>query len=253
MALNQVPVVLITGATQGVGYSLAQILSQSKNPYHVLVGARNAERGAEAVSKLNATKTNSDSTVSVIEIDVCSDSSIQAAADKVSKDHGRLDILVNNAGVVWGENQSTSKREDWQTIFNTNVFGPLQTTTVFTPLLQKSSDAKLVVVSTSMGSIGVTESLPPHPLGLGMAPYSASKAAVNLLLVQWSKSLEGVRVWGIDPGLCATNFGGSFTLDNGRDAKEGADIVRQCIEGERDDFVGKVVFDEGGKSGARPW
>ena len=154
---------------------------------------------------------------------------------------------------MWGENQSTSKREDWQAIFNTNVFGAFETTNAFTSLLKKSDDPKIIAVSSSMGSIALTEAWPAHPLGLSMTPYKASKAALNLFVAEWSKVLEGIRVWGIDPGLCATNFGGSFTLDNGRDPKEGADIVRQCIEGERDELTGKVVYDENGTSGARPW
>jgi NAD(P)-dependent dehydrogenase (short-subunit alcohol dehydrogenase family) len=121
------------------------------------------------------------------------------------------------------------------------------------PLLQKSADAKLVIISSSVGSITITEQRPPHPLANLASAYKASKAAINMVLVEWTKSLKGVRVWGVDPGLCATEFAGEYSRTKGRDPKEGADIARQCIEGEREDAVGKVVWEEGGETGIRPW
>ena len=120
------------------------------------------------------------------------------------------------------------------------------------PLIQKSTDGKIIVISSSMGSISMAEAAPPHPLSQDASAYRASKAAINMVIVEWAKNLKGVRVWGVDPGLCATEFAGEYSRTKGRDPREGADIARQCVEGEREDCVGKVVWEQGG-TGVRPW
>lgn len=237
------------GANQGIGYYIAQVLSQSKKPYQIIVGARNPERGNEAVKKLQATKSNDKSTITTIPIDISSHESILAAAGNISKTFGHLDILVNNAG-IWGDNSGT--REDWTRVLDTNVVGTVDAFHVFFPLLQKSSDPKHVIVSSSMGSIAMVEQAPRHPFATTASAYRASKAAISMVIAELTKNVEGLRTWGVDPGLCATEFGGEFTRNNGRDPREAGDIVRQCIEGERDDCVGKVVWEENG-TGVRPW
>lgn len=120
------------------------------------------------------------------------------------------------------------------------------------PLLQKSTDPKVVIVTSTMGSITMAESM-PLPIGATVSPYRASKAAINMMLVEWVHWVKGVRFWGVCPGLCATEFAGDFTKNNGRDPREAGEIVRQCIEGERDDLVGKMIYEQNGESGVRPW
>lgn len=191
--------------------------------------------------------------MSTIQLDITSTSSIAAAVIKINENYGRLDVLVNNAAIMAGEGGSTTNPEDWRRVFETNVIGTVAVTNAFIPLLQKSNNAKIVVVSSSMGSITIAETSPPHPMANGASPYRASKAAMNMITVEWAKVLNGIRVWSVDPGLCATEFAGEYSMSKGRDPREGADIVRQCIEGERNDCVGKVVWEQGGETGVRPW
>ena len=141
---------------------------------------------------------------------------------------------------------------EWRSIFETNVIGTVAVTDAFVPLLRLSSDAKIIVISSGMGSISLTERAPVNPMFPSASPYSASKAAINMVTVEWARLLKGIRVWGVDPGFCATEIAGEFSMTNGRDPRLGADVVRQCLEGERDDCVGKVVWDEDG-TGVRPW
>lgn len=255
MAAQNVPVVLITGANQGIGYYIAELLSQSKTQYHILVGARNPTRGSDAVAGLLASKTNEASTISTIEVDIASHDSIAAAAAKVSEKYGHLNILINNAAFIetWGGASSVDTTSEWRRVFETNVVGTADMTHTFLPLLQKSSDAKVVIVTSSMGSISMMEAAPAHPMVTTASPYSASKAAINMVMVQWAKNLKGIRLWGIDPGLCATEFAGEYSRTKGRHPREGAEIARQCVEGEREDAVGKVVFEQYGETGVRPW
>ncbi|KAF2193655.1 NAD(P)-binding protein [Zopfia rhizophila CBS 207.26] len=248
------PVVLITGANQGIGYYIAELLSQSNNLYTILVGSRNMARGEDAVAKLLKTKTNHNTTITTIQIDITSPSSIAAAVEKITNKYGRLDILINNAAVPSSEQGKIATTiADWETVFSTNVIGTVATTHSFLPLLSLSLDAKIVVLSSSIGSITMAEASPPHPLSPTASPYRASKAAMNMVIVEWNKLLKGIKVWGVDPGLCATDFAGEYSRSRGRDPREGADVVRQCVEREREDCVGKVVWEQNGESGVRPW
>jgi NAD(P)-dependent dehydrogenase (short-subunit alcohol dehydrogenase family) len=217
------------------------------------VGSRNVTRGEDAIAKLLSTKTNEQTTFSAIQIDINSHDSIVAAYAKIEKDYGHLDILINNAAIAGGAGSGEADgREGWSSVFETNVIGTVDMTHTFYPLLAKSKDGKIIVISSSMGSISIAEAAPPHPLTKNASAYRASKAAINMVTVEWAKNLQGVKVWGVDPGLCATEFAGEYSRTKGRDPREGADIARQCIEGEREDCVGKVVWDQDG-TGVRPW
>jgi NAD(P)-dependent dehydrogenase (short-subunit alcohol dehydrogenase family) len=238
----------ITGANQGIGFHIAQVLSQSKVPYTILVGARDSTRGSEAVSKLLTTKTNPESSISTVQIDLTVSQTIYTAIDTISNDYGSLDVLINNAG----RNGDWQTRDDWRGIFEVNVFGTMELTQRAFPLLEKSSDPKVVILTSNMGSIGMVRG--GHvPLGAAGSPYSASKAAINMMVANWVHTQKATRFWAVCPGLCATEFGGDFTKQYGKDPKEAAQVVKQCIEGERDEEVGRVIYEEQGKRGVYEW
>lgn len=242
----------VAGANRGIGYSIAEALSHSSKPYTILVGSRDIARGEEAVSKLVSAKTDPDTTISQITIDVTSSESIKSAIQTISGKYGRLDILINNAGVGVGPQGSATTRDDWRHIFEINVFGAMEVTISSFDLLRKSAEPKVVVVSSSMGSI----SLGQTPIGANGSPYSASKAAINQMLAQWTLTEKDIKFWGVCPGLVATDFGGDFTRNNGRPVKEAVDIIRQCVEGERDDGIGRVSWEDSsreGGTGIYPW
>lgn len=242
------------GANQGLGYAVAETFSQSKNPYNILVGSRNEARGHEAVTKLVKSKSNDKSTISTIQIDVASSDSITAALHRISKEHGRLDILVNNAGIFGapGKMWNSTSRPDWQTIFEVNVFGAIELVETAFPLLRKSSSPRVIVVTSNMGSISKVANghVPCGPVG---AYYSASKAAINAMVANWSQTQKDINFWAACPGLVATEFGGDFTKQHGRDPKDAADIVRKCAEGEKEDVVGSMIWEQDGKSGVYEW
>ncbi|KAJ4359506.1 uncharacterized protein N0V89_000061 [Didymosphaeria variabile] len=254
MATSIPPVVLITGANQGLGYAIAEVFSQSKHPYTILIGARNELRGKEAVSKLLPTKTHTSSTISPIQIDVASSESITSALKTISTDYGRLDILVNNAGIFGapGKMWNSTTRPDWHAIFEVNVFGAVELIESAFPLLRKAESPRVIVVTSNMGSI--TKVANGHvPCGAVGAYYSASKAAINAMVANWSQTHKDIKFWAACPGLVATEFGGDFTKQHGRDPKDAADVVRKCAEGEKEDVVGLMVWDQDGKSGMYEW
>lgn len=95
-------VVLVTGANTGLGYEIVKsLLKSSARTYHVLLGSRSLDKGNAAADKIKSelsTAANTDSRVSVVQIDIEDDESIQRCFETVSGLTGCIDVLVNNAG-----------------------------------------------------------------------------------------------------------------------------------------------------------
>lgn len=172
------------------------------------------------------------------------------AAAKVGEEHGRLDILLNNAGLL---DRNPNPREALRAILSVNVVGVVSVTEAFLPLLRKSKEPRLIFVSSSVGSI----SQAADPNSKYYAPlaneYRCSKAAVNMLMVQYWVKLgnDGFKVFGADPGLIATNFvDPKVTITRGAaEPKVGGERVATVVRGDRDADVGKVC----GEYGISPW
>lgn len=230
------------------------MFTQSEHPYNVIVGSRDQARGMEAVTKLLCTNKNDKTTVSTVQIDVASSASIASALKTISMDYGRIDILVNNAGIFGapGKMWNSTTRPDWRTIFEVNVFGAIELVELAFPLLRKSSSPRVVTVSSNMGSISKV-SQGHVPCGTVGAYYSASKAAVNAMVANWSQLQKDIKFWAVCPGLVATEFGGDFTKQQGRQPKDAAEIVRNCAEGGKDNLVGRFIWDQDGESGVYEW
>ncbi|MES2709470.1 MAG: SDR family oxidoreductase [Verrucomicrobiota bacterium] len=198
---------LITGANKGIGLETArQLASQG---VRVLLGARDAARGQEAADLLKAEGLP----VSFLQIDVTDSASIQAAAEKVAAEHPHLDILVNNAGVLLetrGQAPSELPLSLWRETFNTNVFGLVEVTAAFLPLLKRSPAARIVNLSSILGSI-TNHADPESPIYQSkLAAYSSSKAAVNAWTVQLAYELRETphKVNSVHPGWVQTDMGG---------------------------------------------
>ncbi|KAJ4295551.1 hypothetical protein N0V90_007564 [Kalmusia sp. IMI 367209] len=247
-------VVLITGANQGLGFGIAEVFARSEHPYTILVGARDQTRGEEAAAKLLNAKTNDSTTISFIQIDLTSSESIVNALEKVDTEYGRIDTLVNNAGIFGapGKMWNSTSRPDWRAIFEVNVFGAIELIELAFPLLRKSTSPRVIVLTSNMGSI--TKVSEGHvPCGAVGAYYSSSKAAINAMVANWTQLQKDIKFWAVCPGLVATEFGGDFTKQNGRDPKDAADIVRKIAEGKKEDVVGRTIWEQDGKSGVYEW
>jgi NAD(P)-dependent dehydrogenase (short-subunit alcohol dehydrogenase family) len=193
---------LITGANKGIGYETARQLIAAGHT--VWIGTRDAERGLAAAERLGAR---------FVWLDVTDEDSVAAAA-KTIEAHGGLDVLVNNAGVegrtpdnaIIGPAEETG--EHMRELFDTNVFGMVRVLHAFLPLLQRSPTP--VVVNVSSGLSRTADLADPgwyahfYP---GVA-YPASKAAVNMLTVQYAKALPEIKINAVDPGYTATDLNG---------------------------------------------
>jgi NAD(P)-dependent dehydrogenase (short-subunit alcohol dehydrogenase family) len=212
-------IIFITGANKGLGHEAARRLIGLGHT--VLVGARDASRGAAAADSLGAR---------FVQIDVTDDASVAEAASDVAAREGRVDVLVNNAGITGGRaDADTLTGADALRVFDTNVAGVVRVTTAFLPLLRRSTDPAIVNVSSGMGSQAFTHD-PARVESTVVAPlYCASKSALTMLTTQYAKALPGIRVNAVDPGYTATDLNanrGTQTVTEGTDA-----IVALATEG----------------------
>jgi NAD(P)-dependent dehydrogenase (short-subunit alcohol dehydrogenase family) len=199
---------LITGANKGIGLETArQLASQG---VQVLLGARDSAKGQAAADLLKAAGLP----VTFLLIDVTDEASVKAAADKVAADYPQLDILINNAGVLLetrGEAPSALPLSMWRETFDTNVFGLVAVTQAFLPLLKRSPAARIVNLSSTLGSITNHANPESHIYHSKLAAYSSSKAAVNAWTVQLAYELRETphKVNSAHPGWVQTDMGGA--------------------------------------------
>ncbi|HEX4248606.1 MAG TPA: SDR family oxidoreductase [Pseudonocardia sp.] len=207
---------LITGANKGLGFTAAHRLGTLG--WTVLIGSRDAARGAEAVAKLVADGLAAE----LVVLDVTSDASVRAAAEEVERRYGRLDVLVNNAGVVGSRVDALETGADEMlSCYATNVFGPVRMTRAFVPLLRHSANPRVVMVSSGLGSLAVTTDPERFESTIVSLTYPSSKSALNMITTQYAKALPEFRVNVVDPGYTATDLNGHAgqqTVEQGTDA-----------------------------------
>jgi NAD(P)-dependent dehydrogenase (short-subunit alcohol dehydrogenase family) len=200
---------LVTGANKGIGLEIARQLAQAG--VSVLIGARDAARGEAAVKDLSSQGL----VATFVQLDLVDEASIAAAATTISDKHGRLDILVNNAGIVdWDDGvPSRASLQAVRRVVETNFFGTLAVTQAMLPLLRESTAARIVNLSSALGSLAMNGDPSSPYYSAQLIGYNASKAALNMLTVQLSEELRGSPhvVNSVSPGYVKTDL----TRNNG--------------------------------------
>ncbi|MDH0746905.1 SDR family oxidoreductase [Pseudomonas sp. GD03842] len=235
---------LITGGNKGIGFAIATGLG--KQGYSLWVGARDVRRGQRAVGQLVAMGINA----RLLLIDVTDDESVNAAARRVLKESGHLDILVNNAGIILGADASPLEQSlaEVKAVYEVNVFGVIRVTQAFVPALRKSESARVVIIGSGLGSLGLVNNAASIYSTANFLAYNSSKTAVNAVAVSFAKALapDGIKVNVIEPGSVATDLNehqGALTPD------EGASVaIRLATIG--DDGPTGGFF---GHEGVQPW
>lgn len=197
---------LITGANKGIGLAIARQLGE--RGFSVWLGCRDPARGESAAVGLREAGVDA----RVLTLNVTEDASVRAAADRLARETNKLDVLVNNAGISVGVPARPSEEpvEDARAMFEVNTLGPLRVTQAFLPLLRAAGDARVVMMSSGLGSIADAGDMAGPFWNVGYAGYCASKAALNMLTVKLAKELlpDGIKVNATDPGFTATDLNG---------------------------------------------
>jgi NAD(P)-dependent dehydrogenase (short-subunit alcohol dehydrogenase family) len=239
-------VALVTGATRGIGLETVRQLADAG--VHVLLAGRNRAKAVAATLDLQGQGLP----VEAIELDVTDASSIAAAAKEIEQRHGKLDILVNNAGILVDDatkGVSGQSLQTWRTTFDTNLFGVIETTQAFLPLLRKSEAGRIVNVSSLLGSISEHQ----NPASFiyefkGVPAYNVSKSAVNAWTVHLAHELKdtGIKVNTIHPGYVQTDMNKSGDQQNGElSVPEGARTsVQLALIGNDGPTGGYYYFDQ---------
>ncbi|WP_420146687.1 SDR family oxidoreductase [Spirosoma sp.] len=197
--------VLITGANKSIGFEAARQLLQKG--YYVYLGSRDAQKGQQAVDQLISEGFDN---VEVITIDVDNLESIKAAREDLGRKTDVLDVLINNAGISGGFPQTALDTDIsvFRNVFETNLFGVIETTQAFIDLLKTAPDPRIVNVTSGLGSL--TLHTDPnwkyyHAKG---ACYVSSKAALNAYTIILAYDLRDTpfKVNAVDPGYTATDF-----------------------------------------------
>jgi NAD(P)-dependent dehydrogenase (short-subunit alcohol dehydrogenase family) len=206
-------VTLVTGATRGGGRAAAR--RRAAAGHDVYLGARDLARGEEAAAAVGGT---------AIQLEVTDESSVVAAADRIRAEAGVLDVLVNNAGIAGDQRPpAESNIDDLRRVLETNVIGAAQVLSVFAPLLDASQNPVVVNVSSAVGSLERNA----HPESRWtLVAYPVSKAALNMLTIQYAHAYPRWRVNSATPGLTKTDFS-PLTPGRGGTVEDNVEVLVQ--------------------------
>jgi NAD(P)-dependent dehydrogenase (short-subunit alcohol dehydrogenase family) len=182
---------LITGATSGIGQATAARLAA--DGAHVIVAGRDTERGEAVVAAIRADGGKADFVPADLR-DAASAAELATRAAEVAG--GRIDVLVNNAGIALTGPTPGFDEGAFDDVFAVNVKAPFYLVGARAPAMAANGGGSIVNVSTMAAEIGI----------VGMAAYSASKAALNGLTRSWAAEFgpQGVRVNVVSPGPTRT-------------------------------------------------
>ena len=243
---TQEKIALVTGATRGIGLETVRQLAETG--VHVLLAGRNRDKAVEAALQLQ----RQGLLVEAIALDVTDSASIAATAQEIERKHGKLDILVNNAGIMADDADkgvSGQSIATWRKTFDTNLFGVIETTQAFLPLIRKSDAGRIVNVSSLLGSISEHQ----NPASFiyefkGVPSYNVSKSAVNAWTVHLAHELKdtGIKVNTIHPGYVKTDMNKAGDVQNGElDVADGARTsVRLALIDDAGPTGGYYYFDQ---------
>jgi NAD(P)-dependent dehydrogenase (short-subunit alcohol dehydrogenase family) len=189
-----------------------------------------------------------------LQLDVTDHASITAAAERVRNEFGRLDVLIQNAAI-----SNTTRRPDQSVeaftrttgpsnvsldelhaVWDTNVFGVLAVYQAMLPLLRETPGARIVKVSSGVGSLTANSDPAYAYRGIFGPVYPASKTALNALTVAMAIELEpeGIRVNAVSPGYTKTNinnYAGPETVEDG--AREAVRVALAAPDGPTGNFT----------------
>jgi NADP-dependent 3-hydroxy acid dehydrogenase YdfG len=230
-------VVLITGASSGIGEATARHLAACG--MRVVLGARRTERLEALAADINA----AGGVASVFALDVTRQDSMQRFVDFAVARHGRIDVLINNAGVMPLSKLEALKVAEWNQMIDVNIRGVLHGIAAALPLMQQQRGGQII----NMASIGA------YTVSPTAAVYCATKFAVAAISEGLRQEVGGdIRVTVVSPGVVESELAESISDPAGREEMRGfrqisikpeaiARAIRFAIEQPADVDVSEII------------
>ncbi|MDB5127543.1 SDR family oxidoreductase [Mucilaginibacter sp.] len=202
-------VALITGANRGIGFETAKQLGEQG--ITVILTARTLVVATESAEKLKQQGIDAYG----IQLDVTKAEERVTAAKYIEEKFGKLDILINNAGIgpkdwsMFEKTVSGTTLEEFEYVFNTNLFSLVAVTNELLPLIKKSAAGRIVNLSSILGSLTIHSTKDSPIASMKTLSYNASKAALNMYTNHLALELEGtgIKVNSAHPGWVKTELG----------------------------------------------
>ena len=212
-------IALITGSSSGIGLETSLYLA--RRGYTVWATMRNIEKAGELQKIAQSEKLP----VEIASLDVCDESSVKNAVEKILQKSGRIDVLINNAGYgLRGASEEVSL-DEWKRQFETNFFGVIRVTQAVLPQMRAQRAGAIVNISSVLGRMAIPFS----------GPYTASKFALEGLTetLRYELAPWNIKVVLIEPGFIATNFQQNVQLAQAAQSKDSPYALFKQASGRR--------------------
>ena len=186
-------VVIITGASEGIGLATARLFAQEGAK--VALAARSADTLTSIVNELHEQHHEAIG----VPTDMRNKDAIESMMDKVFQQYGRIDILINNAGQSVRGNVADVDIDQFRQIFELNVLGPVEAMQATIPKMRQKGGGLIINVSSNVSKMHLPS----------ISAYAATKAALNMISDTAREELasDNIRITTMFPGRTATNFG----------------------------------------------
>ncbi|MBY0374132.1 MAG: 3-oxoacyl-[acyl-carrier-protein] reductase [Bryobacteraceae bacterium] len=185
-------IALVTGASRGIGRACAVTLAQAG--FRLAIAARSLDKLEELATELRGQGAE----VFVVELDLASPESIKEAFAKVTKEFGPISVLVNNAGITKDGLAMRMKKDDWDSVINTNLTGAFLCSQQVLNGMMKERWGRIINISSVVGETG----------NAGQTNYVASKAGLIGLTKALAKEIasRNITVNAVAPGFIETDM-----------------------------------------------
>jgi NADP-dependent 3-hydroxy acid dehydrogenase YdfG len=201
MSNIQNKVVLITGASSGIGEAAARLIAAKGA--HVVLGARRTER----LEKLGGEISSEGGSASARALDVTDMSSMQAFVEFAKAQHGKVDVIINNAGVMPLSPLAALKVDEWNQMLDVNVRGVLHGIAAVLPGMEAQGFGQVINIS-SIGGLAVSPTA---------AVYCATKFAVRAISDGLRQETDKIRVTVVCPGVVESELADSISDEVARE------------------------------------
>jgi NADP-dependent 3-hydroxy acid dehydrogenase YdfG len=188
-------VIVITGASSGLGEASARLLA--KEGAKLIIGARRIDRLQKLSAELNLIER------SAVETDVTDKAQVKELVDRAIELHERVDVIINNAGLMPQSLLENLKIDEWDRMVDVNIKGVLYGIAAVLPHMQRQKNGHIINVSSVAG----------HKVGPGSAVYAATKHAVRALSEGLRQEVKpyNIRTTIISPGAVVTELANTIT------------------------------------------